>query len=281
MIRRAVNRILDSWDWGVGIADLYTAVSRFVIRPKWLRSLLHGTWLGHPLHPLLTDLPIGALSVGLLLDVLGIYDGARWATLAGSLGLVGAAVAGAVDLDETDGKARQYGGVHASLMLVAMAFYLFSLLVRYGFTPGEPYHATLTAAIGYAFIIFGAYVGGDLVFTMGNMVDRHAWRSGGAKWTALDLSELPERTPTKAKAGAQALVLVRTGERISALHDACAHAGCSLSEGKIVGDTIQCGCHGSRFRLTDGAVVAGPSTYDQPRYEIRRTDGKLEARRIP
>ena len=229
---------------------------------------------------MLTDLPIGALTVALILDVLGIYDGARWATLIGSAGLVAAAAAGFVDLDETDGKARQYGGVHASLMLVAMAFYLFSLLVRYGFTPGEPYHATLTAAIGYLFIVLGAYIGGDLVFALGNMVDRHAWRSGGTKWTALDVAEIPERTPTKAKAGGQSLVLVRVGERISALHDVCAHAGCSLSEGKIVGETIQCGCHGSRFRLADGGVVAGPATYDQPAYEVRRAEGKLEARRI-
>lgn len=281
MIRRFVNRaLLDKWDWGVGIADFYSSIDRFIVRPKWLRSFLHGTWLGHPLHPLLTDVPIGALTVALILDLLGIYDGARWATLIGSAGLVAAAAAGFVDLDETDGKARQYGGVHASLMLVAMAFYLFSLLVRYGYTPGEPYHATITAAIGYVFIVLGAYIGGDLVFTLGNMVDRHAWRSGGAKWTVLDVSDMPERTPTKAKAGAQTLVLVREGERISALHDVCAHAGCSLSEGTVVGDTIQCGCHGSRFRLADGSVVVGPATYDQPVYEVRRADGKLEARRL-
>jgi len=74
-------------------------------------------------------------------------------------------------------------------------------------------------------------------------------------------------------------VLVRTGDRISALHDVCSHAGCSLSEGKIIGETIQCGCHGSRFRLADGAVVVGPATADQPAYEIRREGGKLEARR--
>jgi nitrite reductase/ring-hydroxylating ferredoxin subunit/uncharacterized membrane protein len=281
VIRRFVNRkLLDRWDWGVGIADFYSAIDRFVIRPKWLRSFLHGTWLGHPLHPLLTDVPIGGLTVALVLDLLGIYDGANWATLLGFGGLILAAIAGFVDLDETDGKARQYAGVHSSLMLVAMVFYLFSLLVRFGYTPGEPYVATITAALGYAFIVFGAYIGGDLVFTFGNMVDRHAWRSGGTKWSALDVTEVPERQPTKAKAGPQTLVLVREGDRISALHDVCAHAGCSLSEGTLVGDTIQCHCHGSRFKIADGRVVVGPATFDQPAFEIRRTDGKLEARRI-
>lgn len=281
MIRRFINRnLLDKWDWGVGIADFYSAIDRFVVRPKWLRSFFHGTWLGHPLHPLLTDVPIGGLTIALILDLLGIYDGANWATLLGFGGLILAAIAGFVDLDETNGKARQYGGVHASLMLVAMAFYLFSLAVRFGYTPGTPYHATLTAALGYLFIVMGAYIGGDLVFTLGNMVDRHAWRSGGAQWAALDVTEVPERQPTKAKAGAQTLVLVRVAEKIQALHDTCAHAGCSLSEGKIVGDTIQCGCHGSRFKLADGSVVAGPAVYDQPSYEVRRAEGKLEARRV-
>jgi nitrite reductase/ring-hydroxylating ferredoxin subunit/uncharacterized membrane protein len=251
-----------------------------VIRPKWLRSLLHGTWLGHPLHPLLTDVPIGGLTVALILDLLGISDGANWATIVGFGGLILAAIAGLVDLDETGGKARQYGGVHASLMLVAAAFYLFSLLVRFGVMPGEPYHAILTSALGYAFIVMGAYVGGDLVFTFGNMVDRHAWRSAGTNWAALDVSDVPERQPIKAKAGAQTLVLVRVGDRISALHDVCAHAGCSLSDGTIVGDTIQCGCHGSRYKIADGSVVVGPATYDQPAYEVRQADGKLEARRI-
>ena len=281
MIRRFVNRnLLDKWDWGVGIADFYSSVDRFVLRPKWLRSFFHGTWLGHPLHPLLTDVPIGGLTIALMLDLLGIYDGANWATLLGFGGLILAAIAGFVDLDETDGKARQYGGVHASLMLVAMAFYLFSLAVRFGYTPGTPYHATLTAALGYLFIVMGAYIGADLVFTLGNMVDRHAWRSGGTNWAALDVAEVPERQPTKAKAGAQTLVLVRVGEKISALHDVCAHAGCSLSEGKIVGDTIQCPCHGSRFKIESGSVVVGPATYDQPAFEVRRAEGKLEARRI-
>ena len=281
MIRRFVNRrLLDPSTWGVGIADFYSSVDRFVIRPTWLRSFLHGVWLGHPLHPLLTDVPIGALTVALALDLLGIYDGANWATLIGGAGLVVAAIAGFVDLDETDGRARQYGGVHASLMLVAMAFYAVSLLIRSGVTPGMPEQSTVLAALGYFFVVLGAYVGGDLAFTLGNMVDRHAWRSGGAKWTALDLAEVPDRQPTKAKAGGQTLVLVRTGDTIAALHDACAHAGCSLAEGKIVGDTIECGCHGSRFKLADGRVVVGPAVYDQPAYEVRRSEGKLEARRI-
>jgi len=281
MIRRFINRnVLDKWGWGVGIADFYTAISRFVLRPTWLRSFLHGTWLGHPLHPLLTDVPIGGLTIAIVLDLFGVYDGANWATGLGILGLVAAAIAGFVDLDETDGKPRQYGGVHSTIMLAAILVYVVSMLVRLGVTPGSPTEATILAAVGYLLIVGGAYIGGDLVFTFGNMVDRHAWRSGGTKWAALDVTEVPERQPIKAKAGAQTLVLVRRGDKIDALHDICSHAGCSLSEGTIVGDTIKCACHGSRFELADGSVVVGPATFDQPAFEVRRTEGKLEARRI-
>ena len=281
MIRRFVNRnLLDKWGWGVGIADFYSAISRFILRPTWLRSFLHGTWLGHPLHPLLTDVPIGGLTIALVLDLFGVYDGANWATGLGLLGLVAAAIAGFVDLDETDGKPRQYGGVHSTIMLAAILVYVVSMLVRLGVTPGSPTESTIIAAVGCLLIVGGAYIGGDLVFTFGNMVDRHAWRSGGTKWAALDVAEVPERQPTKARAGALSLVLVRRGDKIDALHDTCSHAGCSLSEGSVVGDTIKCPCHGSRFKLADGSVVVGPATFDQPAYEVRRAEGKLEARRI-
>src|SRR6266568_7692817 len=147
VIRRFINRnLLDKWNWGVGIADFYTAISRFVIRPTWLRSFLHGTWLGHPLHPLLTDVPIGGLTIALVLDLLGVYDGANVATLLGVAGLIVTALAGFVDLDETDdAKARQYGGVHASLMLAAIVFYLVSLAVRFDYMPGNATQATVIA----------------------------------------------------------------------------------------------------------------------------------------
>ena len=123
------------------------------------------------------------------------------------------------------------------------------------------------------------YVGGELVYNLGTQVDRHAWRGGGTKWTALDVTDLPADKPVKAKAGAQTLVVVRRGKGLDALHDVCAHQGCSLSEGKIVGDTIECPCHGSRYRLRDGIVVRGPAVFDQPHFEVREAEGKIEVRR--
>jgi nitrite reductase/ring-hydroxylating ferredoxin subunit len=162
-------------------------------------------------------------------------------------------------------------------MLVALVFYLISFVMRLGAVP-SPAEVWLSV-LGFVIVITSAYVGGELVYNMGTQVDRHAWRGGGTKWAALDVTEIPADKPVKAKAGAQTLVVVRRGNTLNALHDVCAHQGCSLSEGKLVGEVIECGCHGSRFRLSDGLVVRGPAVFDQPHFEVREAEGKLEVRR--
>jgi nitrite reductase/ring-hydroxylating ferredoxin subunit len=134
-------------------------------------------------------------------------------------------------------------------------------------------------------ISVGAAIGGDLVFLIGTHVNRHAWRGAGTKWVALDLGDLPdipEGGPTKAKAGLNTLILVRSGDTIRALHETCAHAGGPLAEGTLVDGCIQCPWHGSRFRLENGHVARGPAMYDQPAYEIRRAESGVawEVRRV-
>jgi nitrite reductase/ring-hydroxylating ferredoxin subunit len=125
----------------------------------------------------------------------------------------------------------------------------------------------------------GALVGGHVVFVLGNMVNRHAFRGTGTKWMALDvggltdLTSLREGTPTKAKAGINDLVLVRIGPTVHALHAVCSHAGGPLNQGTVVDGCVQCPWHASRFRLGNGRVTRGPALYDQPAYEIRTADG--------
>ena len=279
MIRRLINPVLDRWAWADGLGRFYKSAAGVLFRPRAIRDFLHGTWLGHPLHPLLTDVPIGALTVALVLDLVGAAPGADIATLVGVAGLIAAALAGFADYAHTDDRSHRYGAIHATAMTLSLILYLVSLAVRYGPIGGTATLATVLAALGYALLAFGAYVGGDLVFTLGNQVDRHAWRGGGAKWTAVETGELAEGTPTKVKAGAQTLVLVRTGDTIQALHDTCAHLGCSLSEGTLAGGAIVCPCHGSAFDLASGHAVHGPAVYDQPRYLVRQSEGKVEVRR--
>lgn len=244
-----------------------------------MRDFLNGRWLGHPLHALLTDVPIGALALVILLDVLGQPVAADVALTFGILTLLAAALAGLADYSDTDGAARVRATVHGTLMTVALVLYLVSLVLRAG--GGEREVPIAVSIVAYLILATGAFTGGDVVYVMGNMVDRHAWRPAGAKWARLEVDEVPEGQPVRAKLGLQNLVLVRDGEHIQALHDQCAHAGGPLSQGTLVDGCIECPWHGSRFRLADGHTVRGPTVYDQPAYEVRAAEaGGFEAHRV-
>jgi nitrite reductase/ring-hydroxylating ferredoxin subunit len=282
MLGRALIRLIDAqdaWarpfgDWLHGLAD---AIFRRIVP---IRSFLNGTWLGHPLHAVLTDVPIGALLLVIVLDVLGQPSAADVALALGILAMLASAVIGFADYSVTDGKARARATVHATLMVVALLVYFVSL----GLRATGPVDRTVPIGLSVvAFLILsaGAYVGGDVVFALGNMVDRHAWRPAGAKWQPLEVGDLPDGTPVKARLGLQGLVVVRSGETIHALHDQCAHAGGPLSGGRLVDGCIECPWHASRFELATGRRRRGPAVYDQPAYEVRPAEGGgYEARRV-
>jgi nitrite reductase/ring-hydroxylating ferredoxin subunit/uncharacterized membrane protein len=249
------------------------------IRP--LKDFLNGTWLGHPLHAVLTDAPIGIFTAVILLDVLNQRIAADVTLVLGVLAMAAAAVAGLADYTDTDEVPRTRATLHATLMVVALLVYLASLAVRAS-GPADRAVPIVLSIVGFIIVSAGAYVGGEVAYVFGNMINRHAWRGAGKKWLPLQLpadAELPEGTPTKAKLGINNLVLVRQGEAIVALHDQCAHAGGPLSEGSIVDGCIECPWHGSRYQLTDGHLRRGPSVYDQPTYEVRRSEAGWEARR--
>jgi nitrite reductase/ring-hydroxylating ferredoxin subunit/uncharacterized membrane protein len=279
VLHNAIERILMAQGfWADPLGKFFVSIFSALYRPvPALKDFLNGVWFGHPLHPAITDVPIGAYVVALVLDLTGQRAAATAAIGVGIVFMLLAALAGYADYIDLEGKTRQFGTVHSSLMLVALVLYAISFLMRLG-AVASPTEVWLSF-IGFVIVIGSAYVGGELVYNLGTQVDRHAWRAGGTKWTALDVTDIPPDRPTKAKAGAQTLVVVRRDAGTDALHDVCAHQGCSLSEGKLVGDAIECQCHGSRYRLRDGLVVRGPAVFDQPHYEVREADGKIEVRR--
>jgi nitrite reductase/ring-hydroxylating ferredoxin subunit/uncharacterized membrane protein len=254
-----------------------------------VRDLLNGRWLGHPLHAVLTDAPIGILFLVIVFDVVAQPVAAVWALAVGILTMLAAALAGFADYADTDGRARERATLHSTLMILALVLYLISLVLRFGpgaALDGAPPTAAWLSVAAFLILAAGAYVGGDVAYYLGNMVNRHAFRGAGTKWIALEPAEtdgdgrIPEGRPIKAKLGINQLVLVRQGDRILALHDTCAHAGGPLNEGKLVDGGIECPWHFSRYRLAGGHVVGGPSVYDQPAYEVRaREGGGWEARR--
>ena len=281
MLGRALTRLIDAQaGWARPFGDwLHGLVAAIFGRMVTVRSFLNGTWLGHPLHAVLTDVPIGALTVVIVLDVLGQPVGADIALVLGILAMLASAVIGFADYSVTDGKARVRATVHSTLMIVALVLYLVSLALRAG-SPVDRTAPIALSIVAYLVLSAGGFVGGDVAYVLGNMVDRHAWRPAGAKWAPLEVGDLPEGQLVKAKLGAQNLVLVRQGETILALHDQCAHAGGPLSGGRIVDGPVECPWHQSRYELTTGQRRRGPTVYDQPTYEVRPAEaGGYEARR--
>jgi len=282
MLGRVLDRFIDAQTrWAKPLGEwLHGLMAAIFGRMLPIRDFLAGTWLGHPLHALLTDVPIGALTLVIVLDVVGQPVAADVALLVGVVTMIASALAGYADYSTTDGRARVRATVHSSLMLVSLVIYVVSLAIR----ATGPTSRTLPIAlsiVAYLILAAGAFVGGDVVYALGNMVDRHAWRPSGAKWQSLDVGEIAEGTLVKAKAGAQALVLIRSGDTIQALHDLCAHAGGPLSEGTIVMGCVECPWHGSRFEIATGRRRRGPTVYDQPAYEVRAVAaGGYEVRRI-
>jgi nitrite reductase/ring-hydroxylating ferredoxin subunit/uncharacterized membrane protein len=287
MLGRYLNRAVDAqtrWSKPFGDFNHRWLIALFQpMRP--IQTFLNGTWLGHPLHSVVTDVVVGAMTVSIVADLIGQPIVADVAMLLGVLAMVAAAVTGLADYTDVDGNARNRATVHGTLMVVTLVFYVISLVIRSG-NPPDRLAAIVIAIVGYLLLAVAAAIGGDLVYLIGTHVNRHAWRAAGTKWVAIDLGSLqdiPQGGPTKLKAGANELAVIREGDRILALHAQCAHAGGPMAEGTVVdGDRLQCPWHGSRYVLANGHVVRGPAMYDQPAYEVRRAEGGgWEARRRP
>ena len=245
------------------------------------RDVLSGTWLGHALHPLLTDVVIGSFISATLLDVLGGDDTGRARERLIGVGLVTAAptvASGLSDWAQTvygDRRARPVGLVHASANLTASALYAASLVAR---RRGVPGHARLLSLAGGAALSVGGLLGGHLSFTRGVGVNQTAFDEGPRDWTTVDTGELEDGKPAGGMAGDTPVLLLRHDGHLHALHDRCSHRGCELSAGEVEGESVICPCHGSRFSLRDGSIERGPATVRQPVFETRESDGRIEVK---
>jgi len=247
------------------------------------KKFLHGSALGHPLHPALIELPVGAWTLAAILDALelaGLRRNRGFADTAIRIGLVGAlgaAVAGAADWSETDDRAKRIGLAHGVMNLTATGLYAIALSVR---------HRSRSKGIALSMTAFGlamssAYLGGHLSYGEQVGVDHTATADQGTpkKYVAvLDADELAENKPAKVTADGVAVVLVKQGDAIYALRDTCTHLGGPLSEGKLEDDSIICPWHGSRFCLKDGRVLDGPAVFPERVFDVRVREGKIEVR---
>lgn len=262
---------------------LAKAVHETLEHAEPLKNALHGVWLGHPLHPVLTDIPVGAWTTVAVLDatagsrgMYGYEQAAETAIAVGLAGAVGSAVTGLTDWSETDGGSRRLGLIHGLINLTATSFYVASLLARRRgqHTAGRGY-----SAVGYALVMAGAYLGGSLVYKDQIGVNRTAHAELPESFMRVArLDELMDSQPRAAQFKDTPIVVVRTGGEVFALMARCAHAGGPLAEGEVDGHTIQCPWHGSTYDLSSGQVVEGPSAYPQPCLETRVVDGWVEVR---
>ncbi len=252
--------------------------------PSGLKDILSGTWLGHAVHPMLTDVVIGSFSSASLLDVTaGEMAGVARQRLVG-LGLLAylpTAAAGAGDWAATEPASqavRRVGLVHAGSNAAATWLYGLSWLAH---RRGAQRSATCLGLAGLSILMAGGYLGGHLSLTKGVGPDQTVFDPGPTEWTpAADASQLTDRRPLRVIVDDTPVLLVRDGERIFALHDRCSHRGCSLTEGTLEGQEIVCACHGSRYDLRDGALRHGPATGPQPSFQVRVDGDRIEVRRL-
>ncbi|HVE45364.1 MAG TPA: Rieske 2Fe-2S domain-containing protein [Acidimicrobiales bacterium] len=259
---------------------LSKAVARLIPSDP-VKSLLSGTWLGHPLHPLLTDIPIGSWTSAWVLDLVGGKRSRPAADQLIGLGVVTAlptAAAGLADWSDYVGAERRVGLVHAGANVAAIGCYGLSYLAR---RRGARSRGLALSFLGAALATAGGYLGGHLSYAQGVNVNRNAWEEGLEEWTdVLDSSGLAEGRPVVVHAGGGDILLVRSGGQISALADRCGHAGGPLHEGSFGGDCVTCPWHQSTFRLADGQVVHGPATVPQPAFQVRSEGGRIQLRSL-
>ncbi|RCK68565.1 DUF2231 domain-containing protein [Desertihabitans brevis] len=244
-----------------------------------VRSLLAGTPLSHPLHPLLITVPIGSWAAAMVLDLVGNKSGARTAIGVGLLTAPLAAATGTHDWTSTVGGQRRVGWVHALLNVSAIGLYAASWMAR---RRGHHRAGQLLTIPGFALLGASGSLGGHLSYARGVGVDVTAFDPEVPGWVDVAAStEVEHGRLTGASAAGVELVLTRDADdTLHALADRCTHRGGPLHEGTLEDGCVRCPWHDSRFSLADGSVVTGPATRPQPVFETREEDGRVLVRHL-
>ena len=245
-----------------------------------IKNAMHGVWLGHPLHPAFTDIPIGAWTTGLVLDAVAavrdepaLEEAADMAIAVGLVGAAGAALTGLTDWSETSGRSRRTGLMHGLLNITATTLYAAAYFLRRG---GSRVTGQTCALAGYGVAIGAAWLGGDLVYDQRVGVT-HADAEGPERFTAVaKSSDIKDGAMKHVEKGGADLLLARQDGTVCALAHACTHMGGPLSEGTLKKESVVCPWHASEFALADGEVLNGPATQNQPCFKVRERKGHIE-----
>ncbi|MFY1653528.1 Rieske 2Fe-2S domain-containing protein [Solwaraspora sp. WMMB762] len=247
-----------------------------------VRDLLHGVWLGHPLHPVLIQVPMGAWLSAAVLDMLpGQRRAATTLVGVGTAAAIPAAIAGANDWASLSREQRRVGLVHAIANTVGLACYTGSLVAR---LRGRHQTGRTLGFLGLAAVGAGGFLGGHLAYKQAAGVN-HAvpeLHRISAGWHPIaEFANLPESGMISRQVDDVPVLVYRHGEDVTVLLAHCAHQNGPLDQGEVISADghacVVCPWHGSAFRLTDGTVAHGPAATDQQVLRSRVVAGVVQA----
>ena len=241
---------------------------------RFAADLLHGTWLGHPLHSVLTDLTIGAWTFGSLLDIMSLRGGhkrgnARAADKLIALGTASAiptALTGLADYSTIPEGAVTTGATHGLINAAALALYGLSLGLR---KLGLRLPAMILSGLGLGLILVSSWLGGHLAYHHKVGVNRAENPGKPKPWQAVvDDDKLPEDKPLRVEVDEKPVLVYKHLGEIFAIGANCSHEAGPLDEGKFEGCQVECPWHGSCFDLHTGAVKRGPAETPIRTFEV-------------
>jgi nitrite reductase/ring-hydroxylating ferredoxin subunit len=260
-----------------GLDRLIAPVQRAarLLPPGRARDALHGVWLGHPLHPVLVQVPLGTWLSASLLDVWpGNETASRRLVLTGLAASVPAALAGTADWSEQHEQQMRVGLVHALANDTALALYAASVAI--------PARARSLRLAGLAAAGVGGFLGGHIAYRQSAGANQaepvpHLVEPGWHDLMPLaELDAVADQMPTSRMLGDVPVVVVRDEDGVHVLAGRCSHLSGPLSEGECHDGRLTCPWHGSSFLVANGTVARGPATAPQPVFRTRVADGILQ-----
>lgn len=285
MAKSRLDRLVGTQGWLEKPADLLQKLVGGFYRVlggpgRTLKSFANGTLiLGHPAHPAISDVPVGAWLTGVILELVHLAGGGvpeSAGVIAIIIGIIGAAIAvltGLTDYADTYGHERRTATLHGLGMVLALVLFIVANVLGAG---GHERSGFAFAVAGLVVVGLSAYVGGHVVFGIGTAVNRNAWLAEPGDYVEVGKSgDFAEGTMKKVSAGGADVLLTRVEGRLCAISNVCGHAGGPLDEGSLDGRIVTCPWHGSRFDVCTGKAKTGPATFAQPEFDVREENGAV------
>jgi nitrite reductase/ring-hydroxylating ferredoxin subunit/uncharacterized membrane protein len=242
---------------------------------------------------MLVAFPIGLWIASWIFDILGsirdsnyLWAASFYCAIVGIIGALLAAVPGAIDwltVVPPSSSAKRRGAIHGSLNVLVLIAFLVIVFRRGGATnPAGGIELTIST-IAIVVLGFSGWLGGTLAYRNQIGVDRRYAGAGQLKERRLDSwdrpvcnqSELGDGQVMLAKIGNERVVVARCSDGMVAFSDHCTHKGGPLSDGALIGCTVQCPWHGSQFDVRSGRVVAGPAGAKITTYDVEIRAGEV------